>query len=411
MKERYPLTSIGTLESVGAILGIQDGNHGERHPKVADYVEDGIAFVMANNLSTGVIDYDGCSRISEDQASRLRIGFSMAGDVLLTHKGTLGSVALVTEASPYIMLTPQVTYYRTDESKLLNRFLVYAFRDPRFQARLHAVGGQGTRPYIGVTAQRKLEIVNPPRDIQERIANVLSPYDELIDNNRRRMLLLEKTAKQIYQEWFVRLRFPGYEHTDRRNGVPNGWERVPAPSAVYVNPRTSLPEKEEHAFVEMSDLPVNSMVIQQTTKREGRSGSKFQNGDTLFARITPCLENGKTGFVDFLEEGEVGRGSTEFIVLRSRRLTPEFVYCMARSYDFRENAIKSMIGASGRQRVQETCFDKFFVFVPTDVLLRLFTDSVRPMFNQIRALRIINQRLRFSRDILTPKLMTGEIVA
>src|SRR5436853_4416145 len=98
----------------------------------------------------------------------------------------------------------------------------------------------------------------------------------------------------------------------------------------------------------MSNLTTGSMVIQNAIKRDGRSGSKFRNGDTLLARITPCLENGKTGFVDFLPEGEVGRGSTEFIVLRSKRVTPEFVYCLARTYEFRENAIKSMVGSSGR---------------------------------------------------------------
>ncbi len=150
-------------------------------------------------------------------------------------------------------------------------------------------------------------------------------------------------------------------------------------------------------------------MIQRAVKREGRSGSKFQNGDTLFARITPCLENGKTAFVAFMEEGEVGRGSTEFVVLRSERLTPEAVYCLARTYEFRENAIKSMIGSSGRQRVQETCFDKFPVMIPSDTLLGLFTDAVRPMFRQIKLLHAQNHKLRAARDLLLPRLMSGEI--
>ena len=161
--------------------------------------------------------------------------------------------------------------------------------------------------------------------------------------------------------------------------------------------------------MEMADLPITSMVIQQATKREGRSGSKFRNADTLFARITPCLENGKTAFVNFLEEGEVARGSTEFIVLRSRRLTPEFVYCLARTYDFRENAIKSMVGSSGRQRVKESCFEKFLVLVPSDTFLDVFTETVRPMFRQVKTLHSQNQQLRAARDLLLPRLMSGEI--
>jgi type I restriction enzyme S subunit len=170
-----------------------------------------------------------------------------------------------------------------------------------------------------------------------------------------------------------------------------------------------LPDKPEHPFVEMGDLAIDSMVIQQVTFREGRTGSKFQNDDTLFARITPCLENGKTAFVNNLEEGEIGRGSTEFIVLRSKHLTPEFVYCLARSYDFRENAIKSMVGSSGRQRVQESCFDKFSVLIPTDALLEIFTDLARPLFCQVKVLQSTNQKLVAARDILLPRLMSGEI--
>jgi type I restriction enzyme S subunit len=246
-------------------------------------------------------------------------------------------------------------------------------------------------------------------DREQYIADILSAYDDLIENNRRRMALLEDAARQLYREWFVRLRFPGHEHARIVNGVPEGWERVATPDAVEINPRARLSDEDEHWFVEMADLPTDSMVIQQARRREGRSGSKFQNGDTLFARITPCLENGKTSFVDFMAEGEVGRGSTEFIVLRSKRLSPEFVYCLARTYDFRENAIKSMIGSSGRQRVQESCFEKFLVRVPPRTLLNLFTESARPMFDQIKGLHTQNQKLRAARDLLLPRLMNGEI--
>jgi type I restriction enzyme S subunit len=159
----------------------------------------------------------------------------------------------------------------------------------------------------------------------------------------------------------------------------------------------------------MADLPTNSMVIQNSILREGRSGSKFMNGDTLLARITPCLENGKTAFVQFLAEGEVARGSTEFIVLRSRRLTPEFVYCLARTYKFRENAIKSMVGSSGRQRVQESCFSEFPVTIPTASLLNLFTELAEPAFRMVYLLHSQNEKLRTARDLLLPRLMSGEV--
>lgn len=256
----------------------------------------------------------------------------------------------------------------------------------------------------------KEEQINVPvPQVQRRIADTLKAYDDLIDNNRQRMVLLEEEVRQLYHEWFVRLRFPGHEHTRITDGVPDEWERVPVPEAIAINPRTSLSDDDEHWWVEMADLPTNGMVIQNTIKRDGRSGSKFRNGDTLFARITPCLENGKTAFVNFMAENEEGRGSTEFIVLRSMSLTPELLYCLARTYDFREHAIKSMIGASGRQRVQECCFEKFLILVPSRSLLALFGESAEPVFEQIKVLHAQNQKLRTARDLLLPRLMSGEI--
>ena len=145
-------------------------------------------------------------------------------------------------------------------------------------------------------------------------------------------------------------------------------------------------------------------------EREGNSGSKFKNGDTLFARITPCLENGKTGFVQFLPSDDaVAFGSTEFIVLRSKTVCPEYVYLVARSSEFRDNAIKSMSGATGRQRVQEACFNRFFVAQPDDETLGRFQRFVGPMFRLIQTLSSRNLNLRATRDFLLPKLISGQV--
>jgi type I restriction enzyme S subunit len=139
-------------------------------------------------------------------------------------------------------------------------------------------------------------------------------------------------------------------------------------------------------------------------------GQQERFGDTLFARITPCLENGKTGYVNFLQENEVACGSTEFIVLRGRRVCEYFVYLTSRQNSFRENAIKSMIGSSGRQRVQESCFDRYRVPVPPPVLASVFDEMMAVMFEQIAKLDQSNQKLAQARDLLLPRLMNGEIV-
>lgn len=408
------LISIGELERLGAIREIQDGNHGELHPKSAEYVKSGIPFVMASNIRDGRLLLDACEHLPKSRADSLRIGFALSGDVLLTHKGTVGEVALVPDVPDYLMLTPQVTYYRTEESKLSNRYLAFAFRSTYFKDQLGSISAQSTRPYVGITAQRQLKIQYRELPEQRRIASILSAYDDLIENNTRRIAILEEMARCIYEEWFVRFRFPGHEGVRMVESelglVPAGWEIVAATQAMEINPTTKVPKVGLKPFLPMSCLSDGSMLIGGPGEREGNSGSKFRNGDTLFARITPCLENGKTGFVQFLPDDEATAfGSTEFIILRSRTLTPEFVYLLARSEPFRENAIKSMSGASGRQRVREACFDSFLLAQPNRDTLSKFESMVRPMFKLVQTLALKNINLRTTRDLLLPKLISGEL--
>jgi type I restriction enzyme S subunit len=251
----------------------------------------------------------------------------------------------------------------------------------------------------------------PPHSTQDHITSVLSAYDDLIENNRRRIALLEEAARMLYREWFVRFRFPGHEHVKLIDGVPEGWERLPASEAFEVNPTTPRDDDGEITYVPMAALSETGMLIDrgQFERRINSTSVRFRFGDTLFARITPCLENGKTGFVQFLNPDEVACGSTEFIVLRRRCVSNTFVYLTSRQEAFRENAIKSMIGSSGRQRVQPSCFDRYTVSVPPSVLTSLFEEAVGPMFEQISKLDQQIHKLAQARDLLLPRLMKGEI--
>jgi type I restriction enzyme S subunit len=137
---------------------------------------------------------------------------------------------------------------------------------------------------------------------------------------------------------------------------------------------------------------------------------RFINGDTLVARITPCLENGKTAFVDFLQDGQVGWGSTEYIVLRPKPPLPEeYAYCLARSAEFREFAIQSMTGTSGRQRVPAESLAHFQVAVPPRPIAEAFGRAVKPRFLRSSAAVRESRTLAAVRDALLPKLIAGEL--
>jgi type I restriction enzyme, S subunit len=190
---------------------------------------------------------------------------------------------------------------------------------------------------------------------------------------------------------------------------PVKWLLKTSSEIIDFDPPTKIPRAGEKPFIPMMSLSINTMVISDIERRSGNSGSKFRAGDTLLARITPCLENGKTGYVGFLEDGQVGFGSTEFIVMRGRSVSPEWVYLFARSELFRSHAIKSMSGATGRQRVRRESLEALPIPEPDAETMKTFTDIVRPMFREIHVLACAKRNLREARDLLLPKLVLGEI--
>lgn len=183
----------------------QDGNHGELHPTSADYVDDGIPFIMANNINDGEVDIRDCKFITKILADTLRVGFAKEGDVLLTHKGTIGRVGVIRRIpTDYLMLTPQVTYYRCS-NRILNDFLRYVFESHYFQTELDIIASKGTtRDYVGLMAQNDLNLVLPRRDEQEQIVKVIErrvlPTLETIRKNERLIQFLNEYRTAVISE-------------------------------------------------------------------------------------------------------------------------------------------------------------------------------------------------------------------
>ena len=299
---------------------------------------------------------------------------------------------------------------QANEEKITIDFLYYLLKD----ANLNRYAGGAAQPLLTQSRLKPIEFPVPPLAVQHRIATILSAYDDLIENNTRRIEILEEMARRLYEEWFVQFRFPGHEGVGFKESelglIPEGWEVVALEKAVEINPKTKVERDGEKVFVPMGALSETGMVISGWEIKSGNSGAKFQNGDTLVARISPCLENGKTGFVDFLPASQpTACGSTEFIVLRSRSLCPEMVYCLSRSDRFREVAMKSMSGATGRQRVRVESLVGYPIAQPEGELVAKYHAFAQPCFKEIRVLANKNANLRQQRDLLLPKLISGEI--
>jgi type I restriction enzyme S subunit len=240
---------------------------------------------------------------------------------------------------------------------------------------------------------------------------------------------LEAMARALFQSWFVDFDpvrrnkdegrrtkdeisalFPDSFQESELGQIPNGWSAMPLPEAVEVNPRRTLKVGTVAPYLDMKNLPTQGHSAEEVVDREFSSGTKFQNGDTLLARITPCLENGKTGYVDFLEDGQVGWGSTEYIVFAPKPpLPPQFGYLLARSEALRSHAIQNMTGTSGRQRVPFECFNAFWVAVPPPEIALRFDELTTPLMEKIKANTAQSRILATLRDTLLPKLLSGEL--
>ena len=188
---------LGELVKEGILEAPLDGNHGEKHPTSDEYVDSGIPFLMASDIHNGEVNIYSCKYITKERAERLDKGFARNGDVLLTHKATIGETAILSNLmTEYAMLAPQVTYYRIKNEERLNREYLYSFFNSLdFQTELKTKAAQSTRPYIGITAQQNLKIILPAEiDEQIRIGLYFRNLDHLITLHQRQTDFYKKIS-------------------------------------------------------------------------------------------------------------------------------------------------------------------------------------------------------------------------
>lgn len=293
------------------------------------------------------------------------------------------------------------------------------------------------QPLLNQSILSTIDVRVPPPEEQRTIAHILGTLDDKIELNRQQNETLEAMARALFKAWFVDFEpvrakvegcwqrgqslpglpahvydlFPDRLVDSELGEIPEGWESVPASRLVEFNPSEPLRKETEAPYIEMAALPTSGSWPEPPVLRPYGSGMRFRNGDTLLARITPCLENGKTAFVQCLPDNAVGWGSTEYIVMRPKLPVPqEFGYLLARNDAFREQAIRSMTGTSGRQRVQADSVAAFKLAAPSNKAVWVaFSRVVAPAFTSIKANAEAVATLIQLRDTLLPKLVSGEL--
>lgn len=276
-----------------------------------------------------------------------------------------------------------------------NKFYYYWFRSPLGKHALDGIISGSAQPKFNKTSFKELEIPVPPLPEQKAIASVLSSLDDKIDLLHRQNKTLEAMAETLFRQWFIE---------------DETLAEVVVSELIEFNPKRSLSKGTDAIYLEMAGLSTQSFNATGYYRREFSSGTKFVQQDTLLARITPCLENGKAGYVTFLNDNEVGWGSTEYIVMRPKAgIHPLMAYVLCRNQDFKDYAESCMEGSSGRQRVNVDHLKEFTIGKPDDEVVKQFNDYLQSIESKLMYNSKQIQTLENLRDTLLPKLMSGEV--
>jgi len=273
-------------------------------------------------------------------------------------------------------------------------FLYYVLANDAFFNYASATSKGTKMPRGDKTAIMQYEVPCFNHETQLRIGKLLRSIDDRITVNKKINDNLQQQAFSVFDNLIANA-----ENND-----------CTVSDYAFLNPKRTLAKNQVSRSIDMSQLSTSGAFPSGWEMKPFNGGMRFTNGDTLLARITPCLENGKTAFIDFLDDGEVAFGSTEYIVLAPKNDTPpEMLYCLARYPAFVDYAVKNMNGSSGRQRVSAETVGQYRLPLFDKHSLVLFKEVVSPMFLKMRYNSLENMRLAELRDALLPKLMSSEI--
>lgn len=364
---------------------------------------------LANiNVRWGSFDLENLREMRFEEREKERYGLR-SGDIVMCEGGEPGRCAIWKDDAPDIMI--QKALHRIRPHPMLDsRFLFYYFLLTGRNGGFDGLFTGSTIKHLTGKNLAKLMVPVPPLPTQTRIADILSAYDDLIENNKRRMQLLEEAARQLYREWFVRLRFPGHEHTRIVNGLPEGWERKPLGKLCSFLKRGITPRYDEDA---------QGIVINQKCIRNGRVDLSLARRQAKEVPKPKVVLPGDV-LVNSTGEGTLGRVAQLWTIPENCtvdthvtivRAIDEFpLHYFGQSVREWEPQLGTMgRGATNQTELSPATIAELPILVPSETILHLFEESVADSTLQVENLTLQNQKLRAARDLLLPKLMNGEI--
>lgn len=386
--------------------------------KTPNKAESGIRLVTAKVVKGGRILDDRTEYITDAEYERwMTRGIPEKGDVLLTTEAPLGEVAIL-RTEEKIALAQRIILLRAKSGFLDSNYLLYALQTPLMQGRLNARASGTTVIGIKNRELRKVEIPTPPLRIQERIASILSAYDDLIENNRRRIQLLEQGARQLYKEWFVHLRFPGHEHVKIKDGVPKGWEkRTIADVCTAFEDGDWIESKDQGGdgfrLLQISNIGDNEFV--ETGNFRYITSETYRNlhcnevvpGDILISRMPKPI--GRAWYV-YPQPWRMITAVDVTIARPNPELVDPFYYLYHLNSPAHIGRCELRATGATRARVTRKNMGALPILTPPMLIQGNFGEVASAINAQRFALTGQIDRLAKARDLLLSRLMNGEVV-
>lgn len=381
---------------------------------ISDRSTTGVPFYCSKEIIQKVNgeDVSDCDYIKEESYENVKVQYGVPerGDLLITTRGTYGIPYIYRDVDKFYFADGNLTWLKNFDDELLVKYLYYWILSYEGQKKIDAIAKGTAQKAVPIASIKLLQLPLPRVDVQKRIADILSSYDDLIENNRRQIKLLEEAAQRLYKEWFVDLRFPGYEETPIVDGVPAGWERTSFSKKVEImsggTPKTSNPEyyKGEIPFYSPKDSD-GSFFAFDTETHISELGLYNCNSKLYPPGTVIVTARGTVGKTTILSVPMAMNQSC--YALKSEMLSSVYYLFFALRKEIA--TLKAMANGGVFDTIIVKTFDSISLLDPGKRLINQFDHEVTPIMDSIKIKMQNNSLLAESRDRLLPKLMSGEI--
>ena len=436
MSSTWPRLSVSALQDKGVLL-VEDGNHGEYRPRRDEFGEGEHAFIRAADLDCGRVLFESAQLINARAMERIRKGVGQGGDVLFSHKGTVGKLALAPLDSPPFVCSPQTTFWRVLDQERLDRRYLYCYMQSEAFAQQWMARCNETdmAAYISLTAQRQLNIAVPPIEEQRAIADVLGALDAKIEQNRRTALVLERLARTIFRAWFVdfepvkaravgetsfpSMSQPVFDALPTRFDVsivglvPEGWKVESIGDVVAVKgggtPSTKNPEywdDGEHCWATPKDMSrLLHPVLLDTERRITDAGVDLINSGILPVGTVLMSSRAPVGYLAIARvPTAINQG---FIAMVCEGLLPP-TYVLNWAFSSMD-MIKAHASGTTFPEISKKNFRPLPVVVPTPDVIAAYRHAIDPFFDLLESSVRESEQLADLRDYLLRELLSGAV--